>query len=260
MKISEAFQNKPLLIVYICAGDPTPDATPDLVRRLVKAGADIIELGLPHSDPIADGPTIQAAAQRAIAAGMNTDVYFHVTAQAEVNVPKIFMGYYNMVYARGPDRFALDCAKSGICGMIVPDLPPEEAGPLHDACRRHGVDLIFLAAPNTPPERLQMIENETSGFLYLVARTGVTGAKSDVLQSTRDLISRVSGDVPKAVGFGISTPEQAAEVIRAGADAAIVGSVCVDLIARGEIERLEELVREMKAAIVKAKGKAPIVC
>jgi len=255
MKISEAFQNKPLLIVYICAGDPTPDATPDLVRRLVKAGADIIELGLPHSDPIADGPTIQAAAQRAIAAGMNTDVYFDVAAQADVNVPKIFMGYYNMVYARGPDRFALDCAKSGIRGMIVPDLPPEEAGPLHDACRRHGVDLIFLAAPNTPPERLQMIENETSGFLYLVARTGVTGAKSDVLQSTRDLISRVSGDVPKAVGFGISTPEQAAEVIRAGADAAIVGSVCVDLIARGEIERLEELVREMKAAIVKARAK-----
>jgi len=255
MKISEAFQNKPLLIVYICAGDPTPDATPDLVRRLVKAGADIIELGLPHSDPIADGPTIQAAAQRAIAAGMNTDVYFDVAAQSEVNVPKIFMGYYNMVYARGPDRFALDCAKSGIRGMIVPDLPPEEAGPLHDACRRHGVDLIFLAAPNTPPERLQMIENETSGFLYLVARMGVTGAKSDVLQSTRDLISRVSGDVPKAVGFGISTPEQAAEVIRAGADAAIVGSVCVDLIARGEIERLEELVREMKAAIVKARAK-----
>ncbi|MDD1754452.1 MAG: tryptophan synthase subunit alpha [Methanothrix sp.] len=260
MKISEAFQNKPLLIVYICAGDPTPDATPDLVRRLVKAGADIIELGLPHSDPIADGPTIQAAAQRAIAAGMNTDVYFDVAAQADVNVPKIFMGYYNMVYARGPDRFALDCAKSGIRGMIVPDLPPEEAGPLHDACRRYGVDLIFLASPNTPPERLHMIENETSGFLYLVARTGVTGAKSDVLQSTRDLISRVSGDVPKAVGFGISTPEQAADVIRAGADAAIVGSVCVDLIARGEIERLEELVREMKAAIVGAKGKAPIVC
>ncbi|RQW80530.1 MAG: tryptophan synthase subunit alpha [Methanothrix sp.] len=260
MKISEAFLNKPLLIVYICAGDPTPEATPDLVRRLVAAGADIVELGLPHSDPIADGPTIQAAAQRAIAAGMNTDVYFDVAAQADVDVPKIFMGYYNMVYARGPDKFAEDCAKSGICGMIVPDLPPEEAGPLHDACKRHGVDLIFLAAPNTPDSRLSMIEKETSGFLYLVARTGVTGAKSDVLQSTGDLIARVSSDVPRAVGFGISTPEQAAEVIRAGADAAIVGSVCVDLIARGEVERLEELVREMKDAIVKAKGKAPIVC
>jgi len=125
MKISEAFIAAPLLIVYICAGDPTPAATPDLVRRLAAAGADIIELGLPHSDPIADGPTIQAAAQRAIAAGMNTDVYFQVAAQAQVSIPKVFMGYYNMIYARGLDRFAKDCANSGITGMIVPDLPPE---------------------------------------------------------------------------------------------------------------------------------------
>jgi tryptophan synthase alpha chain len=260
MRISEAFKHKPLLIVYICAGDPSPQATPNLVRRLVKAGADIIELGLPHSDPIADGPTIQAAAQRAIAAGMNTDVYFDVASQADVDVPKVFMGYYNMVYARGLDKFAEDCAHSGISGMIVPDLPPEEAGPLKEACKRHGVDLIFLAAPNTPPSRLCMIQKETSGFLYLVARTGVTGAKSDVLQDTRDLIARVPDGMPKAVGFGISTPEQAAEVISAGADAVIVGSACVDLIAKGEIERLENLVRGMKAAIVKAKSKAPIVC
>ena len=260
MKISEAFRAAPLLIVYICAGDPTPEATPDLVRRLAAAGADIIELGLPHSDPIADGPTIQAAAQRAIAAGMNTDVYFQVAEQADVAIPKIFMGYYNMVYARGLDRFAEDCARAGISGMIVPDLPPEEAGPLQEACHRHSVDLIFLAAPNTPPERLKMIEEETSGFLYLVARTGVTGAKCDVLQGTRDLIARVPEGKPKAVGFGISTPDQAAEVIAAGADGAIVGSVCVDLIARGEIERLEQLVRDMKAAVKGAgKRKAPIV-
>ncbi|MEI8003070.1 MAG: tryptophan synthase subunit alpha, partial [Methanothrix sp.] len=163
MKISDAFKEAPLLIVYICAGDPTPAATPQLVRRLAAAGADIIELGLPHSDPIADGPTIQAAAQRAIAAGMNTDVYFQVAAQANVAIPKIFMGYYNMIYSRGLDRFAEDCARAGITGMIVPDLPPEEARPLHEACLRHGVDLIFLAAPNTPPERLKMIEQQTAG-------------------------------------------------------------------------------------------------
>ncbi len=260
MKISEAFEESPLLIVYICAGDPTPTATPQLVRRLAAAGADIIELGLPHSDPIADGPTIQAAAQRAIAAGMNTDVYFQVAAEADVAVPKVFMGYYNMIYARGLDKFADDCARARITGMIVPDLPPEEAGPLQEACARAGVDLIFLVAPNTPSERLKMIERETSGFLYLVARTGVTGARSDVLQSTRDLISRVPGNKPKAVGFGISTPAQAAEVIAAGADGAIVGSVCVDLIAQGEIERLEQLIREMKAAVkAAAKSKAPIV-
>src|SRR5512141_1372580 len=119
MRISEAFENGPLLIVYICAGDPTPEDTPDLVRRLEKAGADIIELGLPHSDPIADGPVIQAAAQRAIAAGMNTDRYFEACAAADVNAPKIFLGYYNMIYRRGLDRFASDCARSGIGGMIV---------------------------------------------------------------------------------------------------------------------------------------------
>jgi tryptophan synthase alpha chain len=261
MRISEAFHNKPLLIVYICAGDPSPDATPNLVRRLAKAGADIIELGLPHSDPIADGPTIQAAAQRAIAAGMNTDAYFEVASQADVEIPKVFMGYYNMVYARGLDKFADDCISSGISGMIVPDLPPEEAGPLKEACRERGVDLIFLAAPNTPAKRLKLIQEQTSGFLYLVARTGVTGARSDIIDDTRRLIERVPrSDMPKAVGFGISTPDQAAEVIRAGADAAIVGSVCVDLIARGETERLEQLIQDMKAAVKNAaKSNAPIV-
>ncbi len=260
MKISEAFRAAPLLIVYICAGDPTPAATPQLVRRLAAAGADIIELGLPHSDPIADGPTIQAAAQRAIAAGMNTDVYFQVAAQAKVAIPKVFMGYYNMIYAHGLDRFAEDCACADISGMIVPDLPPEEAGPLQQACLRRDVDLIFLAAPNTQPERLKMIAEETAGFLYLVARTGVTGARSEILQDTIDLIARVPGNKPKAVGFGISTPAQAAEVICAGADGAIVGSVCVDLIARGEMEQLEQLVREMKAAVKAVrKSKVPIV-
>jgi tryptophan synthase alpha chain len=255
MRISEAFEKGPLLIVYLCSGDPSPGATPDLVCRLVRAGADIIELGLPHSDPIADGPTIQAAAQRAIAAGMNTDVYFQVAEEADVPVPKVFMGYYNMVYARGLERFARDCAGCGITGMIVPDLPPEEAAPLKEACDKYGVDLIYLVAPNTPPARIELIAEETGGFLYLVARVGVTGARSEVLQDTRDLIARVPGKKPKAVGFGISTPDQAADVIRAGADAAIVGSACVDLIARGRIEELEALIGEMKKA-VKAAGKA----
>ncbi|MFZ3050772.1 MAG: tryptophan synthase subunit alpha, partial [Methanothrix sp.] len=199
MRISEAFEKGPLLIVYLCSGDPSPGATPELVRRLVRAGADIIELGLPHSDPIADGPTIQAAAQRAIAAGMNTDVYFQVAEEADVPVPKVFMGYYNMVYARGLERFARDCAGCGITGMIVPDLPPEEAAPLKEACDKYGVDLIYLVAPNTPPARIELIAEETGGFLYLVARVGVTGARSEVLQDTRDLIARVPGKKPKAV-------------------------------------------------------------
>src|SRR5512137_2377314 len=261
MKISKAFENRPLLIVYICSGDPSPQATVDLSKRIAKAGADIIELGLPHSDPIADGPTIQAAAQRAIAAGMNTDVYFETAAAIDVNIPKIFMGYYNMIYARGLDKFAADCARSGIGGLIVPDLPPEEASPLRKACLDHGVDLIFLVAPNTTPDRMNMILSQTSGFVYLVARAGVTGARKDMLQDTKSLIARVPSKVPKAVGFGISNPDQAAEVIEAGADAAIVGSACVDLIAKGEIEELEHLIKDMKKAIKSArKEKAPIVC
>lgn len=260
MRISKAFENRPLLIVYICSGDPSPLATVDLAKRIAKAGADIIELGLPHSDPIADGPTIQAAAQRAIAAGMNTDVYFETATAIDVNIPKVFMGYYNMIYARGLDKFAADCAKSGIGGLIVPDLPPEEAGPLRKACLDHGVDLIFLVAPNTTPNRMNMILSQTSGFVYLVARAGVTGARKDMLQDTESLIARVPSNVPKAVGFGISTPDQAAEVIRAGADAAIVGSACVDLIAKGEIEELEHLIKDMKEAIKSAsKDKDPIV-
>ena len=261
MRISEAFLHKPLLIVYICAGDPSPEATVDLAKRIARAGADIIELGLPHSDPIADGPTIQAAAQRAIAAGMNTDVYFETVAAMDIDIPKVFMGYYNMIYARGLDKFASDCAKSGISGLIVPDLPPEEAGPLRKACICHGVDLIFLVAPNTPLDRMRMILDQTSGFVYLVARTGVTGARKDVLQDTKSLIARVPAGVPRAVGFGISSPAQAAEVIRAGADAAIVGSACVDLIAKGEIDRLEQLIKDMKEAISAVdKSKAPIIC
>jgi tryptophan synthase alpha chain len=261
MRISDAFEQKPLLIVYICAGDPSPRATIDLAKRMARAGADIIALGLPHSDPIADGPTIQAAAQRAIAAGMNTDVYFETVAAIDVDIPKIFMGYYNMIYARGLDKFAADCVNSGISGLIVPDLPPEEAGPLREACLDHDVDLIFLVAPNTPPERMEMILDQTSGFVYLVARAGVTGARKDVRQDTKSLIVRMPGGVPKAVGFGISTPAQAAEMIRAGADAAIVGSACVDLIAKGEIERLELLVKNMKDAIkVANRSKAPIGC
>lgn len=250
MKISEAFEKKPLLIAYICAGDPTAEATVEIAKRLERAGADIIELGLPFSDPIADGPVIQAASQRALEGGMNTDIYFETVANLGVDVPKVFMGYYNMILRRGLDRFARDCVNSGISGLIIPDLPMEEAEPLREACLSEGVDLIYLIAPNTPEDRIPSIVEKGAGFIYLVARSGVTGARVDLLDSTADLIRRVPASLPRAVGFGISTPEQAASVVRAGADAAIVGSACVDLVARGEYDRLEALIREMKAAIV----------
>ncbi|AET65331.1 tryptophan synthase subunit alpha [Methanothrix harundinacea] len=253
MRLAEAFRRRPLLIAYICAGDPSPEATVEVAELLARAGADVVELGLPHSDPIADGPVIQAAAQRAIEAGMNTDVYFETASRIRAKIPLVFMGYYNMIYQRGLEKFAGDCGASGITGLIVPDLPPEEAGPLRAACRRADLDLISLIAPNTPAERIPLIAENSSGFLYLVARAGVTGARSEVLQSTKALIERVNSELPRAVGFGISTPEQAAEVIRAGADAAIVGSACVDLISKGDLAGLEELIRGMKAAIGEAR-------
>ena len=253
MRLAEAFERRPLLIAYICAGDPSPGATVEIAELLARAGADVVELGLPHSDPIADGPVIQAAAMRAIEAGMNTDVYFDAASKIRADVPLVFMGYYNMIFRRGLERFAGDCADSGIAGLIVPDLPPEEAGPLRTACRRAGVDLISLIAPNTPAERIPLIAENSSGFLYLVARAGVTGARADLQESTKALIERVKTPLPKAVGFGISTPEQAAEVIRAGADGAIVGSACVDLISRGDLAGLEDLIRRMKAAIGEAR-------
>lgn len=253
MRLSEAFSRRPLLIAYICAGDPTPEATVKIAQLLARAGADVVELGLPHSDPIADGPVIQAAAMRAIEAGMNTDVYFDVASKIRAEVPLVFMGYYNMILRRGLEKFAGDCADSGITGLIVPDLPSEEAGPLRAACRKAEVDLISLVAPNTPAERIPYIAESSGGFLYLVARAGVTGARADLQESTKALIERVKTPLPKAVGFGISTPEQAAEVIRAGADGAIVGSVCVDLISKGDLAGLEDLIRRMKAAILEAR-------
>lgn len=259
LSLSGVFRRCRPLIVYICAGDPSPDETVKIADRIVRAGADVLELGLPHSDPIADGPVIQAASQRAIAAGMNTDLYFDVASRIE-GVPKVFMGYYNMVYRRGLERFASDCRTSGICGMIVPDLPIEESRPLKEAASRYGIDLINMIAPNTPDERIREIVAQSSGFVYLVARSGVTGARADLQESTKHLIDRVPPVIPRAVGFGVSSPEHAAELVRAGADGVIVGSACVDLIGRGELDRLEDLIRSMKRAMreVRVKSAAAI--
>lgn len=248
MNLSEVFGRCKPLIVYICSGDPSPDQTVEIAERIVRAGADVLELGLPHSDPIADGPVIQAASQRAIESGMNTDLYFDIASRID-GVPKVFMGYYNMVYRRGLESFVSDCKASGICGMIVPDLPIEESRPLREAASHHGIDLINMIAPNTPDKRIREIISLSSGFVYLVARSGVTGARKDLHESTKHLIDKVPPVIPRAVGFGVSRPEHAAELLRAGADGVIVGSACVDLIRRHELDQLEDLVSNMKKAM-----------
>ncbi len=260
MKISEKFselkkKKEGALIAYICAGDPTPEATKEYVTALVRGGVDVIELGLPFSDPVADGPTIQAGIERALNGGMTPDIYFKTVGSLRVHIPLVVMTYYNLIFKRGLEKFVKDCVASGISGIIVPDLPAEEAGELAGFCNQYEIDLIFLVAPTTTESRMKRILAQGTGFIYLVARLGVTGARSDIANSTRELIKRVKTSTPKAVGFGISNGRQAAEIIGAGADGVIVGSAFVDIIASGKDvpERLEALARELKDGIKTAR-------
>lgn len=258
-KISEKFselreKKEGALIGYVMAGDPSAEATCGIVRALVNGGADIIELGFPFSDPVADGPTIQAAGQRALAAGMDTERYFELVRDLEVEVPLVCMTYYNPVFRYGVEKFVEHAAEAGISGLIIPDIPVEEAADLKHSCEKHGLDLIFLVAPTTTDARIRKILQRGSGFIYLVSRLGVTGARDNVAGSTKELLSRVETEIPKAVGFGISTGRQAAEVRKAGADAVIVGSAFVKIIEEGKDvnERLEALSRELKSGILEA--------
>ena len=240
------------LICYVMAGDPYVEATGEIVKVLVNGGADIIEIGFPFSDPVADGLTIQAAGQRALAAGMSIQRYFNLIKDLDVKVPLVCMTYYNPVFRYGVEKFIERAADSGISGLIIPDIPVEETADLKNSCEKNGLDLIFLIAPTTTDERVRKILERGSGFLYLVSRLGVTGTREDVSSSTNELLSRVETELPKAVGFGISTGRQANEVIKAGADAVIVGSAFVKIIEEGQNvnEKLESLARDLKYSIL----------
>jgi tryptophan synthase alpha chain len=263
--IKETFQNlesrnQGALIGYVTAGDPEPQCTPLIAEALIKGNVDILELGLPFSDPIADGPTIQAASLRALNAGTKPKMVLKMVREIKKkhDVPVAVMTYYNPVYRMGLDNFfslAKDCM---VDGLIVPDLPVEEADEYKKAARAYGVDTIFLAAPSTTNERLTKIVECTSGFLYLVSHFGVTGAKSAVEDSTIQLVKRVLpftvGHVPLAVGFGISKPEHVKRIIEAGAQGAIVGSAFINIINRNLGNRgrmlleLEATAEKLKAA------------
>lgn len=257
--ISEKFlelreKGEAALICYIMAGDPSAEVTKENVKALVKGGADIIELGFPFSDPVADGPTIQAAGQRALAAEMDIQNYFKLIRTLEVQIPLVCMTYYNPVFKFGIENFVTQAAEVGIGGLIIPDIPVEETAELKKDCEKAGIDLIFLIAPTTTEERIQKILEKGSGFLYLVSRLGVTGARADISASSEELLSRVKTGLPKAVGFGISTGEQAKEIRKAGADAVIVGSAFVKIIDEGQdsSRRLEALAKELKSGLLKA--------
>jgi tryptophan synthase alpha chain len=251
---------KGALIGYITAGDPDPKITPKIAQALTKGGVDILELGLPFSDPIADGPTIQEASLRALNARTTPRAVLELAKQIRQNqdVPVVIMTYFNPVFRMGLEKFlslAKDCK---VNGLIVPDLPIEEADEYRKAAAEFGVDTIFLAAPSTTDDRLRRIVECSSGFLYLVSRFGVTGATSAVQDSTIQLVKRVlpftRGRVPLAVGFGVSKPEHVKSIIGAGADGVIVGSAFVNVVSRNLLKpgrmlaEIETTARELKKA------------
>jgi tryptophan synthase alpha chain len=235
------------LIGYITAGDPTPQRTPEIADALIRGGVDILELGLPFSDPIADGPTIQAASLRALNGGTTPMKVLEIAKEikSQHDVPIVVMTYYNPVFRHGVDSFLGAAKEHGVDGFIVPDLPVEEADEYRTAAKGHALDTIFLASPVTSKERLTKIVDASSGFLYLVSRFGVTGAQTSVQHSTVQLIKKVqpftAGKVPLAVGFGISKPEHIKTVIEAGADAAIVGSAFINIVEKNKKDMLNEL-------------------
>lgn len=251
-----------LLIGYITGGDPTPEQTPKIADALIEGGVDILELGLPFSDPIADGPTIQAASLRALNAGTTPMKVLEIAKEikSQHDIPLLVMTYYNPVFHLGLDKFLASAKDHGVDGFIIPDLPVEEADDYRKAAMAHSLDTVFLATPATSNDRLTKIVNASSGFLYLVSRFGVTGAQSDVADSTVQLIKRIqpftAGKIPLAVGFGISKPEHVKRVIEAGADAAIVGSAFINIIQKNSPNMLKELqttTQALKTATRKSK-------
>jgi tryptophan synthase alpha chain len=258
--LADVFSGEPAFVPYLAAGDPDYDSSIAYVEALARGGADVIELGLPFSEPIAEGMTIQEAIVRSLKAGMTVQRYFEFVKELDVDVPLVCMTYYNLIYQfgdnAGPRPFVEKAAEVGIEGFVVPDLPAEESGPLRQACDEFGLDLVFIIAPTTRGERLARMQEQVSGYVYVQARLGTTGARDDVSDRTEESLARVAGwDVPKAVGFGIKTGEHAERIVSAGADGVIVGSALVDIVAAGHendeptsdvADRLEEKARELK--------------
>ncbi|MCW4046124.1 MAG: tryptophan synthase subunit alpha [Candidatus Bathyarchaeota archaeon] len=265
-RISKVFQSlkaqgEGALVGYVTAGDPEPKLTPIIAEALVKGGVDILELGIPFSDPIADGPTIQAASVRALQAGTTPKMVLEMVGEIknQRDVPVAILTYYNPVFRMGLDKFFGLAKSSGVDGVIVADLPVEEAADYKEAAETCGVDTIFLAAPSTSAARLQRIVESTSGFLYLVSHFGVTGEQAAMEHSTIQLIQRVlpvtRGRVPLAVGFGISKPEHVKAVIGAGADGAIVGSAFVNIVSRCR-SNVHQMLNEIEKTACKLKESA----
>lgn len=231
-RIQEAFQNKKILIPFITAGDPDLSVTKELIVAMANCGAGIIEIGIPFSDPVAEGEVIQKADERALAAGTTTDTIFEMVREVrkETDVPLAFMTYINPVYTYGVERFMEATKACGIDGIIVPDLPIEEKDVISDVCKTYGITQISLIAP-TSQERIKVIAKEAEGFVYCVSSMGVTGVRQYFAEGIEEMVALVKAEknIPCAIGFGISTPEQARDMVQK-ADGVIIGSAIVKIV------------------------------
>ena len=248
-------QGRAAFIAYMMAGYPVSVEPAVVIKMLADAGADIIEVGIPFSDPLADGATIQKASEAALAGGTTTDKVFAAVREARqmTAVPIVVMTYYNIVFRYGLERFAAAAAAAGIDGAIIPDLPPEEAGPWQEAASRFGLCTVFLVAPTSSAERIRRVSNACTGFVYCVSLAGVTGSRTKLASGLPAFIETVkrTTDKPVVVGFGVSTAGQAAELSRL-ADGVIVGSALIDRMAAGGSEgiaKTADFVKELKAGI-----------
>ncbi|MBC5824149.1 MAG: tryptophan synthase subunit alpha [Candidatus Eremiobacteraeota bacterium] len=237
-------------VAYLMAGDPLPSTTAALIRAAIDGGADIVELGFPYSDPLADGPSIQAAATRALRAGTTFDSVLQIARSLPVPVPLVAFSYFNPLYVRGLERCARDLHQAGFAGAVIPDLPPEEGAEAVAVFASAGLALSFLVAPTTPAKRLSLIARVSTGFIYVVSRMGVTGSVTVIDRGTKALAQRLREQTDKAlaVGFGISTPQQA-RMVATFADGVIVGSALVDLIASSPPDQALPAVRSYCARL-----------
>lgn len=252
-KIADAFANGKAFIPFLTCGDPDLETTEKLIGAIAEAGADLIELGIPFSDPTAEGPVIQDANLRALSAGTTTDKIFDMVRRVRqtVSIPMVFMTYANVIFSYGADRFLKTAAEIGMNGIIVPDVPFEEKQEFEPLCQKYGLDQISMIAP-TSHDRIRAIAEQANGFLYCVSSLGVTGTRTAITTDISAMVKLVKEvkDIPCAVGFGISTPEQAESMCRQ-ADGAIVGSAIVKLIAqygRDSVQPVADYVRTMKTA------------
>lgn len=256
-RIERAFDKQKAFIPFVTGGDPDLDTTEKLILTMSKAGADLIEIGIPFSDPVAEGPVIQAADERALKAGTTTDHLFDMISRIrrKTDIPLVFMTYLNPIYTYGKEKFMKRCKDCGVDGIIVPDMPYEEKDELKEISRTYGITLISMIAP-TSKERIRMIAKQAEGFLYCVSSLGVTGVRKQIKTDINSMINEVRQvtSIPCAVGFGISTPEQAKKMAEVS-DGAIVGSAIVKLVAEYGTECLNPVskyVSDMKKAVSEA--------